>query len=282
MADTDHFQVGDFECIAIKDCDASYDKPGSRYFVNAPHDQLAQILRREGIELDQWNHYTSAHTCLLLRTGTQYILIDTGLGSGLPGRRGELIDHLKEEGISLNQIGIVLLTHGHPDHIGGNTDTNQHSNFPEARFIMAKAEWDYWTSEDTLSKKESARSWVDKNLLAISDRFDLIERDTEVSSGIQVIFAPGHTPGHLIVSVRSRGEQLLFTADIFHHPIHIQQPGWYSVYDVQIKEAIGTRREVLQMAASEKALVCSFHFPFPGLGHILQAEGGYRWQPIAD
>lgn len=280
MADTYRFLVGDFECIAINDCNTSYEDPGSQFFTNAPKDQLSQVLQHHGIELDQWKEYLSPYTCLVVRNSRACVLIDTGIGSELAEETGKLIDHLEAEGIRLDEIDTVVLTHGHPDHIGGNTDSNHRSNFNKARFIMSKAEWDYWTCEETLANKEWAVPWVTKNLLAISDRFWLIDQDTEVSPGIQVILAPGHTAGHMIVSVCSGSEQLLYTSDIFIHPIHIEQPGWYPVYDNQSQKAVSTRMKVLEKAAVEKALVCSFHFPFPGLGQIYQTEDGYRWRPV--
>ena len=80
MADTYHFQVGDFDCFVIKDCDVTNDNPGPRYFVNAPQDELAHILRRDGIELDQWKKYSSTYNCMAIRTDSHFVLIDTGNG----------------------------------------------------------------------------------------------------------------------------------------------------------------------------------------------------------
>ncbi len=283
MIETYPFQVGDFKCFAISDGNLSYEDPGALFFANAPKDQLFQVLQLHGIELDQWKEYFSPFTCLVIRTSSACVLIDTGVGAGFSSETGKLLGHLQDVGISPDEIDTVLLTHGHGDHIGGNTDSDQHSNFPKARFIMSKAEWDHWTSEATLAADEWDANMVRKNLLAISDRFWLIEQDTEVSRGIQAIAAPGHLPGHMIVSVHSDGEQLLFTADTFIHPIHVERPSWYTVFETQSQQAVSTRMKVLEKAASEKSLVLSFHFPFPGLGHIYrEKDGGYRWQPIAE
>jgi glyoxylase-like metal-dependent hydrolase (beta-lactamase superfamily II) len=231
--ETYRFQLGDHECFAVSDGTFSYENPGSQFFANAPRDQLIQVLHLHGIELDQWKEYLSPFICLVIKTNENCILVDTGVGSGITPDTGKLLDHLGETGISPDEIDTVLLTHGHGDHIGGNTNSDGHTNFPKARFLMSKVEWDFWTSETTLAEDEWSANMVRKNLMALSDQLAFIEQDRELLPGIQTIAAPGHLPGHMIVSVRSGAEQLLFTADTFIHPIHVEYPGWYTVFENQ-------------------------------------------------
>lgn len=110
--------------------------------------------------------------------------------------------------------------------------------------------------------------------------FGLIEDDRETAPGIEVIQAPGHLPGHLIVSAKSGAEQLLFTSDTFIHPIHIEHPEWYTEFETYGEKAVATRTQILEKASQEKALVLSFHFPFPGLGYIIKKNAQFKWLPF--
>ena len=92
--------------------------------------------------------------------------------------------------------------------------------------------------------------------------------------------AVGHTPGHLVVSISSAGEQLLFISDLAAHPLQVERPDWRMVFDLSPDQAAATRRRVLEGAAGEGVLVHAFHFPFPGLGHVVQEGRGLRWKPV--
>ena len=134
------FKVGTFECIAINDGDIAYENPAPLLFFNAPKDRLAQVLRGHDIELDRWNEWLTPYTCLLVKTESQYVLVDTGMGSAFPPAVGHLIQHLQALAVRPDEINIVLLTHAHGDHTGGNTDPEGRAVFSQARHIMWKAE----------------------------------------------------------------------------------------------------------------------------------------------
>jgi glyoxylase-like metal-dependent hydrolase (beta-lactamase superfamily II) len=151
---------------------------------------------------------------------------------------------------------------------------------------MWKDEWDFWTSKQAKEKldehvREVLLSVARKNLPPIQERLDLIEREREILPGIQAISAPGHTPGHMALVISSGGEQLLCISDTALHPIHLEQPEWCAAVDFAPDQVVATRRRILNRAAAEKALVLAFHFPFPGLGHIVQKGEAWQWQPIA-
>jgi len=84
----------------------------------------------------------------------------------------------------------------------------------------------------------------------------------------------------MAVAISSRGQQLLCISDTVLHPVHLEQPEWYAVVDFDPKQVVATRRRLLNKAAVEKALVLAFHFPFPGLGHVVQKGTGWHWRPI--
>jgi glyoxylase-like metal-dependent hydrolase (beta-lactamase superfamily II) len=102
----------------------------------------------------------------------------------------------------------------------------------------------------------------------------------ELIPGIKAIAAPGHAPRHMALAVSSEGEQLLNLVDTVLHPIHIERPEWCAVVDFMPYQVVATRHRLLEKAATEQALVLAFHFPFPGLGHIVMKREGWQWKPI--
>ena len=119
-----------------------------------------------------------------------------------------------------------------------------------------------------------------KNLPPIQDQINLISSEADILPGIRLVLAPGHTPGHMALSVSSGGKQLLVVSDGFLHPIHLEHPDWYAAVDLDPKQVANTRRRLINLAAREEALVLAFHFPFPGLGHIVKKGDIWQWKAI--
>jgi glyoxylase-like metal-dependent hydrolase (beta-lactamase superfamily II) len=283
------FKVGTFECIAISDGTLTYTPPtfpppATLLFTNAPRERLEQVLLEYNLRPEQWGEWTSPFICLVVNTGDHLVLVDTGAGVLAP-TTGRLLQNLKAEGIAPEEIDTVILTHGHPDHIGGNTDAQGKPAFPNARYVMWKDEWDFWTSEQAEQRldehiRELLLKFARENLPPIRGQVDLFDRETEIVPGIRAVAAPGHTPGHMALEISSEGEKLLCISDAVLHPIHLEQPEWHAAVDFDPKQVVATRRRLLDRAASGKALVLTFHFPFPGLGRAVQKGEGWQWQPI--
>jgi glyoxylase-like metal-dependent hydrolase (beta-lactamase superfamily II) len=283
------FKIGKLECMAVSDgihiyTPPTFPPPATLLFANAPRERLEQVLREHNLQPEQWVEWISPYICVVVNTGKHRVLIDTG-ANGLGPNTGKLLQNLKALGIAPEDIDTVILTHGHPDHIGGNTDSEGKPTFPNARYVMWQDEWDFWTSEQAELKldehvREVLLQVARKNLPPIQAQLDLINHETEIVPGIQAIAAPGHTPGHMALAISSEGEQLLCISDTALHPIHLEQPEWCATVDFVPEQVIVTRRRLLNRAAAEKTLVLAFHFPFPGLGHVVQKGKGWQWQPI--
>jgi len=286
---THSFAVGSFQCIAISDGTHTYapptfPAPAVLLFANAPTELVGRALGKYGLKLEQWQEWVSPYICLVINTGEHRVLVDTG-ADGLGRNTGKLVRNLKNEGIEPEDIDSVILTHGHPDHIGGNTDNEGRLTFPNAQYFMWKDEWDFWNSEEAVLRldehvREVLVGYARKNLPPIQDRLHLVDRETEILPGIEAVSAPGHTPGHMALAVSSKGEQLLCISDAVLHPIHLERPEWCAVVDFDPRQVEATRHKILTRAVTEKALLLAFHFPFPGLGHVVPRAERWHWQPI--
>ena len=289
QAETFHFNIGKFKCIAINDgyhryAPSMFPPPATMLFCNAPVDQLEPLLAQHNIKLNEWAAWVSPYICLLINTGEQLVLVDTG-ANGLSPDTGNLIKNLQDEGITPEDIDIIILTHAHPDHISGNTLDNGQLAFPKAQFVMSKTEWEFWTSgeaEASLDEKtrEVLLSVTQKNLSPIAGKVELIDGDKVIIPGIRAISAPGHTPGHMAILISSNEEQLLHIVDAFLHPVHLEHPEWHAIFDQSPEQVLTTRTHLIELAITINPLVMAFHFPFPGLGHIIKKDRTWEWKPI--
>ncbi len=277
MEDTHHFQLGGFRCLAVNDGGLS--GRASALFTNAPEDALQAALTRHELTADA---LPSPWTCLLMDTGSQRVLIDTGENNAGNLGGGRLVPRLRAAGISPESVDVVFLTHGHGDHIGGNVDAQGRATFPNARYVMGRTEWEYWTAEANLATMSTwAARLVRRCLLPLAGRVTLVEPGSEIAPGIRAVDAPGHTVGHLAVEIVSGSERLLHVADAFLHPIHLEHPDWMAAYDADAAQTVETRRALCRRAVASDALVLAFHFdPFPGLGRIVADGAAWRWVPL--
>ena len=250
------------------------------FFPMVKQEELNQTFGQYGYS----RHGIMEVMCLLVKAEKHLILVDTGWGVQSQVDTGKLVQILESEGIRRQEIDMVINSHGHPDHIGGNTDAEGKPTFPNARYIMCRNEWEFWTLGPLLSQiderfRHTMLDTIQKNLIPIKDRFELIDDETVILPGFETLKAPGHTPNQILLSISSGKERLFCIFDVAHHPIQFLRPSWTIPLDLQPEQAVNTRRQFLSQKLTSETMVFACHFPFPGLGRVIKRNDGWLWQP---
>ncbi len=270
------FDVGGRRCVAV--LDGTHEYASERYFLGAPGEAVTRALARHGAPPP--DRIPSPFTCLAVaddRGG--WTLLDTGVRELSP-TAGRLHQNLVAAGVEPERVSTVVLTHAHPDHIGGIVDGAGRLLYPNARYVMREREWAFWTSDEGLSKVPPAfAAAARKHLTPIRDRLTTVTAEAEVAPDVSLVPAEGHTPGHGVAIVHPGREQLHFISDTVLHPVHLEEPSWETDYDMDRAKAAAAKRAVFDRAAGERALVLAFHFdPFPGLGRVARRGAGWVWE----
>lgn len=221
----------------------------------------------------------------LIDTGDGLTLIDAGGRDVLQPTMGQLPDTLQAAGMAPDQIDRVVLTHMHPDHIGGIIDLDGAAAFPKATLHVHAADHAFF-----LDPKMKEAFTPDLSIFfdcavacaaAYADKTQLFAYGDDLGHGLTVIDLAGHSPGHSGFRVSSRGEELLILGDIVHAAaLQFARPEWGVAFDADPEAAAASRRRALEAAASERSLIAGMHIPFPGIGRVSKAGDGYRFHPL--
>ena len=274
--------VGDFEVTAISD--GTVKLPMLKLLTNTKPEAVAKALKA-GFLNEQVE--TSDNT-YLINTGTKLVLIDTGAAGLFGPTLGSLLTNLQAAGYKPEQIDEIYITHMHPDHVGGLMDKSVMA-FPNATLRINKADTDYWLSEANLkaapegSKGFFQGAMASVNPYAAAGKLKTFEGDTELVPGIRAIAAYGHTPGHTVYAVESKGEKLMLWGDLMHvAAVQFDNPSVTIQFDSNNKAAEAVCKKAFAEAAKKNYIIGMTHVSFPGLGHLRPGPGGkgYAWVPL--
>lgn len=274
------YKVGAFEVTTIADSEAFIDGPFPLIGGNAPEEDVRRLMREN---LLPEGRYQPGFSPTLVNTGRELVLFDTGNGeNGFVPRPdgGWLAKELAPAGFKAEDVDIVVLSHGHPDHVGGLMEGGK-PLFPNARYVIGQIEYDYWAPDGKhTGELEKMASVFRTNTRAIADRFTFLKPGDDVVTGIRAVEAYGHTPGHLNFLIESEGKAIYFWGDCAHHQVaSLAQPGWHCVFDIDKEQGAATRKRVYDMLATERLPVIGYHMPFPSVGYVERQGSAYRWLP---
>ena len=282
---TYRFKLGSFEVATIMDSHVI--RPGlTPSFGGEAHaDEIRALAKANHISDDKYFH---PFTPMLVNTGKELVLFDTGNGAlsrenePLKGRLppGQLVARMGELGYKPEDVDVVVITHGHPDHIGGLTEDGK-PVFPNARYVYGAAEFDFWNKgENVREARKFNRVLYMKYAAPFANSATMIKPGDTVVPGITAVDAAGHSPGLMAFMIESDGKQLLNWADTCnHYVVAIQRPDIHLDVDDDKEKAVATRKRILEMASKEQLLVAGYHMPYPGLGYVDKTATGYRWVP---
>jgi glyoxylase-like metal-dependent hydrolase (beta-lactamase superfamily II) len=253
------------ECVLLSDGRGRL--PLETVFEDVDPDELAAALGAEP------NSPEAPYNCLLMRAPDALVLVDTGLGRfehPFGGSGGQLWQELERASVAPADVDVVIVTHGHLDHIGGATRDGRPA-FPRARYVIAREEWSHWTSPTELAEmSELSETAAREQLppLEAAGVVDQISGAVEVAAGVQIVPAPGHTVAHVAVEVgESRG--LLYAVDALLHPLQVARPEWGRGMDRDADAAVATRRSLLERAAERGHVLAASHWDEPVSGRAV-------------
>ena len=274
--------LGDFEITALND--ATFQLSPAALLTNVKPEQVQQALQRNLLK----DPVPTSVNGFLVNTGTKLVLIDTGTGTGdhADPTMGALLANLKAAGYQPGQVDEIYITHMHGDHIGGLTAAG-HAAFPNAIVRADRREADYWLSEanlnaaakDAQDRFRQARAALAPYIAA--GRFRTFDGATELVPGVRAVPAYGHTPGHTVYEVASKGEKLLLWGDLMHvAAVQFADPAVTIRFDTDSPAAAARRALVFADAARQGYWIGGAHVAFPGLGHLTTAGTSYAWVPV--
>lgn len=260
---------------------------------------VPKVLWNKLTPADEQNRIKLGLNCLLIQVSGQVtrptqgeiknIIIDTGVGNKSDekfkdmfsvDKSNDLISSLKAHNLKPEDINIVINTHLHFDHCGGNTcviDNKLAPSFPKAKYIIQKGEW-----QDAINPNERTRaSYLKENLIPIEKAglLELIEGDTEILPGVKCVVTGGHTLGHQSVLIESEGKKAFYLGDLIPTTAHIK-PAYIMGYDLYPIDTINKRKEVLDMAFNEQWLLVFEHDPKIGMGYLSKKEEKFIINPL--
>lgn len=189
----------------------------------------------------------------------------------------DFLKDLVAAGFARESIDTVLCTHLHIDHVGWNTmlvDGKWVATFPNARYLMAKPEFDHWTDEGDSEQRQVMADSVEPVFEA--GLVDLVSTTERICDEVRLVPTHGHTPGHVSVLIESQDESAMITGDFVHHPCQMAQPDWAAMVDTDPKQSTQTRRDTFSEYAGTKTLIIGTHFASPSAGYLKADEDVWR------
>ena len=271
--------LGDYEITALSD--GTFPMEVGKLLTHITPQQLQAALGRSFLK----DPVETSVNGFLINTGAKLVLVDTGAGTLFGPTLGRLMSNLRASGYQPEQVDEIYITHMHGDHVGGLLADGKPA-FANATVRASQAEADYWLSKahmdaapaDGKDGYQSAMAAL--NPYVAAGRFKPFRGDVELAPGIRAVAAPGHTAGHSLYVIESKGETLVLWGDVMHvAAVQFPDPSVIIGFDTDSAAALLQRKKVFADAAENGYWVGGAHLQFPGIGHLRSAGTGYLYVP---
>jgi len=267
--------LGDFELSIFSD--GTYPLDGGAFFGVVP-----KVMWSRKVTADERNYVQAGLNSLLIRTGKQTVLVETGMGNKLSermvkfyGQPAKLLTNLSAAGIAPDDIDIVINTHLHFDHCGWNTVRSKGGKivptFPRAKYYAPEGEWQYARRPS----ERDAISYIPENYdpLVESGQMTLLKSGEEIVPGISVKTFPGHTAHMQAVIAESGGRTACYISDLIPTTAHIDLT-WGMSFDLYPLQTVESKKQYYEKAIAEKWLTVFTHDPKVPWAYVEKDEAG--------
>jgi glyoxylase-like metal-dependent hydrolase (beta-lactamase superfamily II) len=284
-------QIGDVSITSLIERDGPWRKPEDMFLGYDTAAKAADVARCAPEVLDRTSgKMVITYQTFVIRTGTHVVLVDTCTGEdkGFPAPmdfpKQPWLDALAAEGLRFEDIDYVFCTHLHIDHSGWNTklvDGRWVPTFPNAKYIFHKAEYAAWEAlaKDGIERPGGAGGVWKMNCepIVAAGQALLVDEGFTLDDCISLILTPGHSPAHVCVDVRSKGQRAIIAGDMLHHQLQCMDPGMSTIFCWDPVQAAVSRKRVFEEISETDTLLLPIHFPSPTAGRLKRAAKGYDW-----
>ena len=280
--------IGDVTITSIIERDGPWRTPEVMF---PPYDPEIGKKHIAGLEPETFDQASGkmviTYQTFIVRTPKHTVLVDTCTGEdkGYPAPmdfpKKPWLDNFAAAGLRFEDIDFVFCTHLHIDHCGWNTVLRNGRwvpTFPNAKYIFHKAEYAFWEEATKRGVNPPGNVWTyNCHPIVEAGRALLVDDAYQLDDTFSLTPTPGHSPHHCCLDIRSRGQHAVVTGDLMHHALQCREPGWYTIFDTDTKQAVESRQRFLSKVADTSTLILPIHFPNPTVGRITPHGMGFDY-----